>query len=148
MVVNVSSVGYAEESVEKDARYVNGLRMDIQEEISMISPRTMKEVYQCAIRVEEKITRKPSFNRGHGSAKGRGKATGRGIFGPQRGESSNSNQEEHHGRGGVSSRRETYQGGRDRERGRGDVYRCYKCNQLGHRSFECPGKEDVGQRGA
>ena len=28
--------GYVEESVEKAARYVNGLRMDIQEEISMI----------------------------------------------------------------------------------------------------------------
>ena len=34
-------VGYVEESIEKDARYVNGLRMDIQEEIIMISPRTM-----------------------------------------------------------------------------------------------------------
>ena len=42
--------GYAEDSAEKAARYVNGLRMDIQEEISMISPRTMEEEYQCALR--------------------------------------------------------------------------------------------------
>ena len=35
--------GYVEESEEKAVRYVNGLRMDIQEEISMISPRTMEE---------------------------------------------------------------------------------------------------------
>ena len=65
-------VGYVEESTVKAARYVNGIRMYIQEEISMISPRTMKEAYQCALRVEEKITRKQSFNRGHGSTRGRG----------------------------------------------------------------------------
>ena len=58
-------------------------------------------------------------------------------------EFSNSNQQEKHGRGGDSSRRGPYQGGR----GRGTVYRCYKCNQLGHRSFECIEKEDIGQRG-
>ena len=63
-----------EESAEKAARYVNGLRMDIQEEIRMISPRTMEEVYQCVIRAEEKIARKQSFNRGRGSTKGRGQA--------------------------------------------------------------------------
>ena len=50
--------GYAEESVEKDSRYVNGLRMYIQEEIIIISPRTMEEEYQCTLRAEEKITRK------------------------------------------------------------------------------------------
>ena len=33
--------GYVEESAEKATRYVNVLRMDIQEEINMISPRTM-----------------------------------------------------------------------------------------------------------
>ena len=44
--------GYVEESAENDARYVNGLRMDFQEEISMISPRKMEEAYQCALREE------------------------------------------------------------------------------------------------
>ena len=62
--------GYVEESAENDARYVNGLRMDIQEEISMISPRTMEEAYECALRVEEKIARKQSFNRGQGPTRG------------------------------------------------------------------------------
>ena len=46
------SVGYVEESIEKATRYVNGLSMDIQEEISMISHRTMEEAYQCALRKE------------------------------------------------------------------------------------------------
>ena len=34
---------YVEESAEMAARYVNGIRMDIQEDINMISPRTMEE---------------------------------------------------------------------------------------------------------
>ena len=133
-----------EESAEKAARYVNGLRMDIQDEINMISPRTMEEAYQCALRVEEMIAREKNFNRGQGSTRGRGHATRRGIFGVHRGEFSNSNQQEKHGRGGDSRRRGPYQGGRGRERGRGIVCRCYKCNQLGYRSFECLGKEYVG----
>ena len=41
-----------------------------------------------------------------------------------------------------------YQGGRGRGRGRESVIRCYKCNQLGHKSFEFLGKEEIGQRGA
>ena len=41
---------YVEESPKKPARYVNGLRMDIQEEINMISPRTMEEEYQSTLR--------------------------------------------------------------------------------------------------
>ena len=56
--------GYVEELAENTARYVNGLRMDIQEEISMLSPRTMEEAYQCYLGAEDKIVRKQSFNRG------------------------------------------------------------------------------------
>ena len=84
---------YVEESADKATRYVNGLRMIIQKEISMISPRTMEEAYQCALREGEKIARKQSFNRGRVSTRGRGQAAGRGRFGVQRGESSNSNQQ-------------------------------------------------------
>ena len=35
----------------------------LQEEINMIPPRRMEEVYQCALRAEEKIARKQRFNR-------------------------------------------------------------------------------------
>ena len=45
-------VGYVEELAKKAARYVNFLRMDIQEEINMTSPRMMEEAYQCALREE------------------------------------------------------------------------------------------------
>ena len=82
--------GYVEESAEKPARDVNGIRTDIQEDISMISPITMKEAYQCALRAKENIARKQSFNKVRASTRGRGQAAGRGIFGAQRGESSNS----------------------------------------------------------
>ena len=56
--------------IEKATRYVNGLRMDIEEEIKIISPRTMEEAYQCALRVEEKIARKQSFNIVRGPTRG------------------------------------------------------------------------------
>ena len=137
-------VVYVGESTKKVARYVNGIRMDIQEEINMILAKMMEEVYQCALREEENIARKKSFNKDNSSARGREKAIRRGIFGPRRGESSNSNQQEHHGRGGDHSRRGPYQGGRGRGTSRETVIRCYKCNQLEHKSFECLGKDYVG----
>ena len=83
--------GYVEESTEKVARYVNGLRMDIKEDISMISLITVEEAYQCALRVEEKIASNQSLNRGRSSTRGRGQVAGRGRFGVQRGGSINSN---------------------------------------------------------
>ena len=42
--------GYVEESAKKTDRYINGLRMEIQDEISMVSPKTMEEAYQCALK--------------------------------------------------------------------------------------------------
>ena len=48
-------VVYVEESAEKVTRYVNGIRMDIQEEINMILARTMEEAYQCALREEDPL---------------------------------------------------------------------------------------------
>ena len=39
-------VGYnVENTAEKIAMYMNGLRMDIQDEINMLTPRTMEESY-------------------------------------------------------------------------------------------------------
>ena len=39
-------------------------------------------------------------------------------------------------------------GGRGRSGGRGATYHCYKCNKLGHRSFECPDNEEARHHGA
>ena len=40
------------------ARYINGLRMEIQDEMSMLSPRTVEEAYQMALKDEGKLLRK------------------------------------------------------------------------------------------
>jgi hypothetical protein len=38
--------------------YINGMRYEIQDEISMMSIRTVEDSYQFALRVEEKLSRK------------------------------------------------------------------------------------------
>ena len=76
--------GYIEDTSEKTTRYINGLRMDIQEEMSMLSPSVMEEAYQYALKAEEKISKKQVFGRGKGVAKGRGQipGTGKGVYNP------------------------------------------------------------------
>ena len=49
--------GYIEDTVEKIARYLNGVRFDIQEELSFVSPTSVDEAYQYALKVEEGIQR-------------------------------------------------------------------------------------------
>ena len=56
--------GHVEYTLEKKARYINGLRLDIQDEISILSPRIIEEAYQCALKAEEKIARKQNSSRG------------------------------------------------------------------------------------
>lgn len=60
-------VGYVEYTANKTTKYLNGLRIDIQDEINILSPRTMEEAYQCSLKVEEKILRKQSPGRGFGT---------------------------------------------------------------------------------
>jgi len=50
--------GEAQDTDEKVARYVNGLRMDIQDEISILSPKIVEEAYQIALKAKEKLMRK------------------------------------------------------------------------------------------
>eukprot|EP00253_Pinus_taeda_P013420 PITA_13420 len=105
--------GETQDTNEKVARYVNRLKMVIQDEISILSPKTVEEAYQVALKAEETLMRKQS-TRGRG-----GDVRGRVSFS--------------RGRGG---------------RGRGREIRCYKCNKLGHRAFECPKNEEKSQRNA
>ena len=57
--------GKFQDTPEKTARYVNGLKFEIQDDIGLLSPKTVEEVYQMALKAEEKLLRKKS-------AKGRG----------------------------------------------------------------------------
>jgi len=85
-------VGQTQDTNEKVARYVNGLRMDIQDEISILSPKTVEEAYQVVQKTEEKLMRKQSA-KGRGTFRGKGSQGGRGrSTTPRDGASSSSNQ--------------------------------------------------------
>jgi hypothetical protein len=65
--------GHRESNDEKVARYMNGLRYEIQDEMSMETIRTVEDAYQMALKAEEKLSRKQS-QRGRGRSQPRGKA--------------------------------------------------------------------------
>jgi uncharacterized protein YjbK len=50
--------GQRERDEEKFARYLNGLRYKIQDELSMMSIRTVEDAYQFSLKAEEKLARK------------------------------------------------------------------------------------------
>jgi hypothetical protein len=52
--------GHRESNDEKVARYMNGLRYEIQDEINMATIRTVEDAYQLALKAEEKLSRKQS----------------------------------------------------------------------------------------
>jgi hypothetical protein len=65
--------GHRESDDEKVARYLNGLRYDIQDELSMVTIRTVEDAYQMALKAEEKLSRKQG-QRGRGRSQPRGKS--------------------------------------------------------------------------
>jgi hypothetical protein len=52
--------GHRESDDEKVARYINGLRYEIQDELSMATIRTVEDAYQMALKAEEKLSCKQS----------------------------------------------------------------------------------------
>lgn len=58
------------------ARYLNGLRYNIQDEISLMTPKTVEACFQMAIREKEKVEMRQEK-----TARGRGNTSrGRGTF--------------------------------------------------------------------
>jgi hypothetical protein len=51
--------GHRESDDENFSRYMNGLRYDIQDDMSMTTIRTVEDAYQMALKAEEKLSRKP-----------------------------------------------------------------------------------------
>jgi hypothetical protein len=51
-------VGHRESNDEKVARYMNGLRYYIQDEMSLVTIRTVEDAYQMALKAEEKLRQK------------------------------------------------------------------------------------------
>jgi hypothetical protein len=64
--------GHRESVDEKVARYMNGLRYDIQDEMSMMTIRNVENDYQIALKDEEKLSWKQG-QRGQGRSQARGK---------------------------------------------------------------------------
>ena len=97
------------------------------------------------LKAELKLMRKQSA-RGRGTFQRRGSQGGRGrSTTPRDGASSSSTQ--HAPREGDARGRGSFSRGRG-GRGRGRELRCYRCNKLGHRAFECPENADIKQRNA
>lgn len=140
-------VGYTDDTPEKTARYVNGLRMEILDEISIISPRNIEEAFQSVVKVEEKINRKQNNRRRRRNGKGRGQSYGRGRTAANSEEGSNSKASGAAEKGESTRGGRSYQRGRGNGRGRGTNVQCYRCHKWGHKSFECPEMEQTGQRG-
>eukprot|EP00253_Pinus_taeda_P030633 PITA_30633 len=139
--------GYVEDTPEKTARFVNGLRGEILDEIGILSPQTLDEAYQFALKAEEKINRKQNDKRGGGTVRGKGK-----VFG--RGRSTGSNEEGSSSKSvGTTEKDNSTREGRLAQRGRGfgrgrGTVQCYHCHKLGHKSYDCPEGEPAGGRGA
>eukprot|EP00253_Pinus_taeda_P030848 PITA_30848 len=138
--------GYVEDTPEKTARFVNGLRGEILDEIGILSPQTLDEAYQFALKAKEKINRKQNAKRGGGTGRGKGK-----VFG--RGRSTGSNEEGSSSKSaGTTEKDNSTREGRPAQRGRGfgrgrGTVQCYRCHKLGHKSYDCPEGEPAGGRG-
>jgi hypothetical protein len=142
--------GHHESDDEKVARYMNGLRYDIQDEMII---RTIEDAYQMALKAKEKLSRKQS-QRGRGKIQPRGKtivqdrnqkpkeewkklqsqterggSSQRGQYVEQRGKYADNN---------------TFPHARGRGRGKGGVVKCFMCGKNGHKSYECPDKKKEG----
>jgi hypothetical protein len=66
-----------EKDEEKVTTYINGLRYEIQDEINIMSVRTVEDAYQFALKEEEKLARK-QIQRGRGRSPTPNK--GRGVY--------------------------------------------------------------------
>ena len=106
--------GYTKDTSEKIARYVNGLRLEILDEISILSPKNIEEAYQSAMKAEEKITRKQNSRRGQGIGRGRGQSYGRGRITSSNEEGNNSKTS------GSVDKGDNARGGRPYQRGKGN----------------------------
>ena len=100
---------------EKVVWYINGLRFNIQDEVGMLNISSIKDVYQYALKVEDKLKRKIQGN-------SRGKEKQDSLTQVK-----------------LSVEGEPKLVDQKRRIG-GGVFRgnCFRCGQEGHRSFECP----------
>ena len=64
--------GHTQGGLERVDRYINGLRYDIHDELSLLNLKSVEDAYQVASKVEEKLLRKQNQkNRGNHIVRGR-----------------------------------------------------------------------------
>jgi hypothetical protein len=108
--------GQREKDEENVARYINGLRYEIQDEINMMSIRIVENAYQFALKSDEKLTRKQNQR-----SKGRSPVAnkGKGVSHDKVQKSKDETKKPHsHSKRGGSSQGRQYSG-RSSSKGRG-----------------------------
>jgi hypothetical protein len=138
--------GHRESDDEKVARYMNGLRYDIQDEMSMMSLQNVEDAYQMALKAEEKLSQKQG-QRGRGKSQAQGKTIAQDRT--QKSKEEWKKPQTQTERGGSSQRgqyadRNTFPRTRGRGRGRGGEIKFFTCGKNGHKSYECPDRKKEG----
>jgi hypothetical protein len=123
------------------------MRYEMQEEISIMFVSKVKDAYQAALKVEEKLAKKLR-QRSRGGNSSRGKGTNREKF--HKLKHGANKQHSHHEKGGISKeghhgRRSYFPIGRGRGRARGGVVKCYTYGKEGHKYCECPERKREGR---
>lgn len=102
-------------SKEKVARYINGLRFNIQDEVGMLNISLVEDAYQYLLKVEDKLKRKSQ-----GNSRGKEKQDSLAQAKPKvDDEPKPVDQKRRIGGGGFKGN-------------------CFRCGKEGHKSFECP----------
>jgi DNA-directed RNA polymerase subunit N (RpoN/RPB10) len=137
-------VGHVENDAEKFVRYINRLRYDIQDEINLLTLRTIEYACRATFKVEERIGRKHSQKiRGIGPIIGKGQVRHRRISQTSKYEGGSSSSSSQPSRGGEFIGR--IFGSRGRGRG-GREIRCYTCGKTGHMSWDSPENKSTNKR--
>jgi hypothetical protein len=131
---------------EKVSRYMNGLRYEIQDEMSMVTIKNVEYSYQIASKAEVKLARKNGQ-----SGRGRSPRRGKEIFHDrvQKPKDEENKPHNHPERGGSSEGgqyvdRNTFPRERERGRGRGDEIKCFVYGNIRHKYFEFPDRKGDG----
>ena len=141
--------GHVDDDVEKIARYINGLRSRIQDEISFVKLESVEEEYQYILKDEEILTKKHEqrqrgrsgrFQRRKGRSYGESGRSNNSMQDKRKSKWKNDEKGKTKWKGGNS-----YQGGTSSYQERGNSYsrggfhgNCFDtCGKEGHRSFEC-----------
>jgi hypothetical protein len=140
---------HRESNDEKVARYLNGLRYEIQDELNLVTIQTVEDAYQLALKVEEKLSHKQS-QRGRRRSQPKGKAVAQDKYQKpkeewkkpqtqtegggtsQRGRYAEQREQHIEQRGGYADN-DRFPRTRGRGRGRGGVITCSTCGKNGHK---------------